>query len=211
MSHPQFAEELIERAKEKGPIVIGLAGAGQMGTDIVVQVALMPGIRIGAISEIRPEAAIDAAILAGHDRSDVVEANSATAIDVAIEAGKLAVTQDLNALGGRRPGGCNHRRHRQPQHRHAFCSGGNEERKAHRHAQRRGGHYDRPLPQGGGKKGRSRLYRRGRRRARLHARDHRIRQEPWFRHRRGRQRQKQPAEGSMRYRPTISGRRKGAT
>jgi predicted homoserine dehydrogenase-like protein len=98
MSHPQFAEELIERAKENGPIVIGLAGAGQMGTDIVVQVALMPGVRIGAISEIRPEAAIDAALLAGHDRAEIVEASSANAIDKAIEAGKIAVTQDLKAL-----------------------------------------------------------------------------------------------------------------
>jgi predicted homoserine dehydrogenase-like protein len=98
MSHPQFAEELIERAKEKGPIVIGLAGAGQMGTDIVVQVALMPGVRIGAISEIRPEAAIDAALLAGHDRAEIVEASSANAIDKAIEAGKIAITQDLKAL-----------------------------------------------------------------------------------------------------------------
>jgi predicted homoserine dehydrogenase-like protein len=98
MSHPQFAEELIERAKENGPIVIGLAGAGQMGTDIVVQVALMAGVRIGAISEIRPEAAIDAALLAGHDRAKIVEASSANAIDKAIEAGKIAVTQDLKAL-----------------------------------------------------------------------------------------------------------------
>src|SRR5688500_4408315 len=98
MSHPQFAEELIERAKEKGPIVIGLAGAGQMGTDIVVQVALMPGVRIGAISEIRPEAAIDAALLAGHDRAEILEASSANEIDKAIEAGKIAVTQDLKAL-----------------------------------------------------------------------------------------------------------------
>ena len=45
MSHPQFAAELIERAKEQGPVTIGLAGAGQMGTDIVVQVALMPGLQ----------------------------------------------------------------------------------------------------------------------------------------------------------------------
>jgi predicted homoserine dehydrogenase-like protein len=98
MSHPQFATELLQRAEEHGPITIGLAGAGQMGTDIVVQVALMPGMRIGAISEIRPQAAIDAALLAGHDRSDIVIAPSADAIDRAIETGKLAVTDDLHAL-----------------------------------------------------------------------------------------------------------------
>ncbi|RWB07402.1 MAG: homoserine dehydrogenase [Mesorhizobium sp.] len=98
MAHPQFAAELLQRAEQQGPITIGLAGAGQMGTDIVVQVALMPGMRIGAISEVRPQAAIDAALLAGHDRSDIVQAGNAAAIDRAIEAGKIAVTEDLHAL-----------------------------------------------------------------------------------------------------------------
>ncbi|RWF62967.1 MAG: homoserine dehydrogenase [Mesorhizobium sp.] len=98
MAHPQFAAELLQRAEKQGPITIGLAGAGQMGTDIVVQVALMPGMRIGAISEVRPQAAIDAALLAGHDRSDIVQAHNAAAIDRAIEAGKIAVTEDLHAL-----------------------------------------------------------------------------------------------------------------
>jgi len=98
MAHPQFAAELLQRAEAQGPITIGLAGAGQMGTDIVVQVALMPGMRIGAISEVRPQAAIDAALMAGHDRSDIVQAANASAIDRAIEAGKIAVTEDLHAL-----------------------------------------------------------------------------------------------------------------
>jgi predicted homoserine dehydrogenase-like protein len=98
MSHPQFASELLQRAEAHGPITIGLAGAGQMGTDIVVQVALMPGMRIGAISEVRPQAAIDAALLAGHDRADIVAAPTAAAIDNAIEGGKIAVTEDLHAL-----------------------------------------------------------------------------------------------------------------
>eukprot|EP01036_Dinobryon_divergens_P040521 gene40521-53587_t len=48
MTTTNFAAELTVRAKEKGPIVVGLAGAGQMGTDIVVQVGPMPGMRIGA-------------------------------------------------------------------------------------------------------------------------------------------------------------------
>ncbi|TIL69918.1 NAD(P)H-dependent oxidoreductase [Mesorhizobium sp.] len=98
MAHSQFAAELLQRAEQQGPITIGLAGAGQMGTDIVVQVALMPGMRIGAISEVRPQAAIDAALLAGHDRSDIVQAGNTAAIDRAIEAGKIAVTEDLHAL-----------------------------------------------------------------------------------------------------------------
>ncbi|TIU53705.1 MAG: homoserine dehydrogenase, partial [Mesorhizobium sp.] len=35
---------------------------------------------------------------AGHDRSDIVQAGNAAAIDRAIEAGKIAVTEDLHAL-----------------------------------------------------------------------------------------------------------------
>jgi predicted homoserine dehydrogenase-like protein len=91
--------DLAARLEGRGrPVVIGLAGAGQMGTDMVVQVALMPGLAIGAIAEVRPQAAIAAALMAGHAREDIVEATSAGAIDRAIEAGKIAVTPDLAAL-----------------------------------------------------------------------------------------------------------------
>jgi len=93
-----LAAELAARAEKSGPITIGLAGAGQMGTDIVVEVALMPGVRIGAISEVRAQAARDAALLAGHAHDDVVNASSSSDIDRAIEAGKIAITDDINAL-----------------------------------------------------------------------------------------------------------------
>ena len=98
MAQPYFADELLARAKDKGPITIGLAGAGQMGTDIIVQVALMPGLRIGAIAEVRAEVAIAGVLLSGRARADIVIAPTANAIDAAIEAGKIAVTDDLNAL-----------------------------------------------------------------------------------------------------------------
>lgn len=98
MSYPHFVAALAKHAAAHGPITIGLAGAGQMGTDIVVQVALMTGMRIGAIAEIDKKLAIDAAVLAGHERGDIAHAASATAIDTAIETGKLAITDDLNAL-----------------------------------------------------------------------------------------------------------------
>jgi predicted homoserine dehydrogenase-like protein len=93
-----LAAELAARTEKSGPITIGLAGAGQMGTDIVVEVALMPGVRIGAISEVRPQAALDAALLAGHAPDEVVSASSAADIDRAIETSKIAVTDDINAL-----------------------------------------------------------------------------------------------------------------
>ncbi|SCY21750.1 NAD(P)H-dependent oxidoreductase [Microvirga guangxiensis] len=93
-----LAAELAARMEKSGPITIGLAGAGQMGTDIVVEVALMTGVRIGAISEVRTEAARDAALLSGFAADDIVNASSPSDIDRAIEANKIAITDDLNAL-----------------------------------------------------------------------------------------------------------------
>lgn len=93
-----LAAELRARATEKGPITIGLAGAGQMGTDIVVQIGLMPGVRIGAISEIRVQNAIDAVVMSGRERGDVAQANTASDIDRAVEQNRVAVTEDYKAL-----------------------------------------------------------------------------------------------------------------
>ena len=95
-----LVNELRLRAETGRPVTIGLAGAGQMGTDIVVQLSLMPGLRLGAISEVNVPNAIDAALLAGHAREKIVNAKSAAEIDRAIEWGKLAITDDLNALAG---------------------------------------------------------------------------------------------------------------
>jgi len=86
------------RAEIKGPVTVGLAGAGQMGTDLVVQLARMPGLQLGAIAEINAPAAIDAALLAGHARGNIVEAANASVIDAAIESGRIAVTSNLAAL-----------------------------------------------------------------------------------------------------------------
>jgi len=93
-----LAAELAAHADRHGPVTVGLAGAGQMGTDIVVQVALMPGLRIGAISEIRMQNAVEAAVMAGRERGDVVDARSASDIDRAIETGRVAVTDDYKAM-----------------------------------------------------------------------------------------------------------------
>ncbi|MBC8130194.1 MAG: homoserine dehydrogenase [Rhizobiaceae bacterium] len=98
-----FAAELLAYADRHGPITIGLAGAGQMGTDIVVQVALMAGMRIGAVAASRPARPMEAIALAGHAEGHGRIASSASDIDRIIEAGAIAVTDDLAALcsGGR--------------------------------------------------------------------------------------------------------------
>lgn len=98
MAHPYFADELLARATKKGPVIVGLAGAGQMGTDIIVQSTLMPGVRIGAISELHPQRTLDALHLAGFEDSDILTASNGNEIEAAIEKNKIAVTDDFNAL-----------------------------------------------------------------------------------------------------------------
>jgi predicted homoserine dehydrogenase-like protein len=90
--------ELKLRAESGRPVTVGLAGTGQMGTDIVVQLSLMPGLLLGAISEIDPSRAIDAALLAGHAREKIVVTKTAADIDRAIGRGQLAITDDLTSL-----------------------------------------------------------------------------------------------------------------
>jgi predicted homoserine dehydrogenase-like protein len=93
-----FAAELAAYTEAKGPVTIGLAGAGQMGTDIVVQAALMMGVRIGAIAASRPTRPMEAIALAGHPEGHGRIASGAAEIDRVIEAGGIAVTDDIAAL-----------------------------------------------------------------------------------------------------------------
>lgn len=93
-----LAAALARHAEARGPVTIGLAGAGQMGTDIVVQVAQMQGLRIGAVCDIAPGAARAAILAAGHDAAAAAAADSAAAIDRAIERGRIAIAEDAMAL-----------------------------------------------------------------------------------------------------------------
>ena len=47
IAHVGLSADLLRHAQQHGPVTVGLAGAGQMGTDIVVQLSLMPGVRLG--------------------------------------------------------------------------------------------------------------------------------------------------------------------
>lgn len=98
IAHVGLAAELSAFAVSHGPITVGLAGTGQMGTDIVVQISLMPGVRLGAVSEVRQDSAIAALKLSGLEAGDIVETNSADGINRAIETGKVALTSEYKAL-----------------------------------------------------------------------------------------------------------------
>jgi predicted homoserine dehydrogenase-like protein len=93
-----LARDLQNRADSGKPIRIGLVGSGEMGTDIVTRVAHMPGIEIGAISELRMPAAGKAVDIAFREEGHWRETKTADAMNAAMEQGKVAVTDDVNLL-----------------------------------------------------------------------------------------------------------------
>ena len=93
-----FAAEIEAFAKERGPLTIGLAGAGQMGIDIVLNLSMLPGVRVGAVCETRAAKTQEAIAMSGRGANDVASANTPAAIDHAIEMGKLAITEDYKAM-----------------------------------------------------------------------------------------------------------------
>ena len=93
-----LARDLQTRADSGKPIRIGLVGSGEMGTDIVTQVAHMPGIEIGAISELRLPSAGKAVDIAYREEGHWAEAKTAEALNRTMEQGKVAITDDVNLL-----------------------------------------------------------------------------------------------------------------
>ncbi|MFV0296193.1 MAG: Gfo/Idh/MocA family oxidoreductase, partial [Hyphomicrobiaceae bacterium] len=85
-----LAEALEEAERQGKPVRVGVIGAGQMGTDLLVQIALMPGIEIVAACDSKPERIEAAAPIAGPRCRPVRLASSAQEVRLAIAAGKLA-------------------------------------------------------------------------------------------------------------------------
>ena len=90
--------DLTRREAEGRPVTIGVVGAGQMGTDLAVQIARIPGMRLGGIAVRNIGNAIEMAVSVGHRRDRVVTAKTASAIDSTIERGVLPITDDIDAL-----------------------------------------------------------------------------------------------------------------
>jgi len=65
-AHPGSLPEALDASRRAGrPVRIGLIGAGQMGTDIVVQTAHMPGIEVAAVADATPDVVLAACKVAG--------------------------------------------------------------------------------------------------------------------------------------------------
>ncbi len=86
-----LARDLAKRADEGKPVRIGLIGCGEMGTDIVTQVAQMRGVEIAAIADNQPGRAMTAIEIAGLPLDHAVETKRPTGVLSAIESGKTAI------------------------------------------------------------------------------------------------------------------------
>ncbi|MFC5387555.1 NAD(P)H-dependent oxidoreductase [Aquamicrobium segne] len=93
-----LAKDLQERAASGKPIRIGLIGSGEMGTDIVTRVAHMSGVEIGAISELNVPNAHKAVDIAYREQGHSREVSTASDMTAAMEAGKVAITDDADLI-----------------------------------------------------------------------------------------------------------------
>ncbi|MEI8188970.1 MAG: hypothetical protein WCI75_04545 [candidate division NC10 bacterium] len=91
-------QKLLNRQAAGHPIRVGWVGAGRMITGAICQTALMKGMANSVICDIRVDAAVRAYELNGFKREDVVIADTASAANDAIRAGKPVVTQDSHIM-----------------------------------------------------------------------------------------------------------------
>lgn len=89
-----LARDLAARAEANQPVRIGLVGCGEMGTDIITQVAQMQGLVVAVVvdrSGTRARAALD---IAGLPQDSGVDAASSADVTAAIESGRMAIVRD---------------------------------------------------------------------------------------------------------------------
>ena len=90
-----IAEALDRRRRAGRPVRIGLIGAGQMGTDILVQAAHMPGIEVVAAADAVPEIVFTACSVAGNGPRQPSTVDGAAGVAGAIARGRLAVARSF--------------------------------------------------------------------------------------------------------------------
>lgn len=93
-----LAKELKARQDDNNPIRIGLIGCGEMGTDIVSRSVTMDGIEVAAIADVQPDAAKRALEIAWQAPDHGTNVSSTTALDSAIESGKVGIVDDASVL-----------------------------------------------------------------------------------------------------------------
>ncbi|HET6801917.1 MAG TPA: homoserine dehydrogenase [Casimicrobiaceae bacterium] len=93
-----IAEALDQRQREGRPVRVGLIGAGQMGTDIIVQTGLMAGIEVVAAADAVPENVFSACKVAGGSARPPEIADDAAAVARLIARGRLAAVRSYRDI-----------------------------------------------------------------------------------------------------------------
>lgn len=93
-----IARDLAARNESGRPIRIGVIGSGEMGTDLVTQGMLMPGLQIAAIATRRPHTALNAMVIAYGNSTHGREVSTRSAMSQAMEMGKTAITSDTELM-----------------------------------------------------------------------------------------------------------------
>lgn len=89
-----ISRDLLKMEQAGKEIVIGLIGAGEMGTDLIMQIARMRALRVGAVAVRNVDNAIKAVQIAYGDRENARVCENDAAVTAAIEAGKIAICAD---------------------------------------------------------------------------------------------------------------------
>ncbi len=76
---------------------IGLIGTGQMGTDVVAEVKMMPGVDVVIAADVDIERAKNAFII-GQTEGEIVVGETAAEADTAIKEGKYVAVEDFRTL-----------------------------------------------------------------------------------------------------------------
>lgn len=91
-------DRLQERAAAGRPVSVGIVGAGQMGTGLIVQLERLPWFHVAAVADVQVERARAALDLAGVPPGQTVEVDELWAGERASEAGRRVLTSDADLL-----------------------------------------------------------------------------------------------------------------
>ena len=90
-------EELKALEAQGKNVRIGLIGAGQMGTDVVAEASMMPGVDVVIVADVDLERAKDAYKI-GQTKGEVVIASTVAEADAAIQEKKYVAVDDYHIL-----------------------------------------------------------------------------------------------------------------
>ncbi len=93
-----LAADLAAREASGTPIRVGIIGCGEMGTDLVTQIARMKGLRVAAIADRTGCNAIEAIRIARHEPAMAAPVDGLPALERAIERGAIAITEDAQVM-----------------------------------------------------------------------------------------------------------------